>query len=558
MDEPKLGPPKIERKKVELTDEQKAEIRLEMLKCNTPEEAREHRKFLAEYFGVTVQQVAAVSAYKVKEDGTLDLKPQFGKSPAQVEVGATEPSSQGQRSRSTELSLPNVITPQIESVYDNPTKREWRIKVKEAIAAEFTPEQLRDARVVCLPGRALQEVVEVYLPLGVRPENIVCIERDPEAANALRKSATLRNLPVKIFEGSIDDYLQRPHEPITIASFDFLGPLHESFLMSIQNIKIAKKFIIVTNCLQRREQKNTQHALRSSTTSLRSVNKVLDLLPNYVHMLPRAGSTFMDVYNLMSMVARTSKQTIELGEARDEGIAPTLIGFMLAGQSRQAVDKLFADGGSVAPQFKSDIELQAFEQHMLGTIVEGIEKLIGSYPVINSRLSMKSDSDSRGNVVPWEDKGKHGFLLNFYTVMRDCLGDLTLCNLQRYEYASEISGSPYQTDIITLFDWKRELEEKRKNAYEFIRDCLRVIGLNPKNSISFQFESAGKVLPKNYAGSNAKVDLTIMVNSDRFRTIRLLELIDLVTYFRQKEKKVTNGKTPQDFLDQAKVKIEPQ
>lgn len=523
--------------KAELTDEQKDHIREDLESesepgvkiYDTPEKASKRRKQLAVFYGTTVKQIAAVSAYK-KDGDELSLKPKFEKPP--------------------------VALPQIEAEYDTLTKRAWRQKIFDAIKSDFTPEQLQRARVLCLPGQALQEVTEVYLPLGIRPENIICIEKDNDVANTMRANARKLRLPVTIFEGSLERFLQKSHEPISIASFDLLGPMYEGFLVSLLNMRVADKFMVITNCLRRREQKNQQDVLKSITSTVRSTGNALDLLENYAHVLPSVGSESLAVNNLIGQIAKTIRKPVDLSEARDEGAAVTLISFLLEGQARQSLNDLYSEANTVPPQFKSDNDRQAFEENMLRTLMRGIEQLITNYPRVYSRLSLKTDVNIAESTPTTTDVGKHGFLLHFVAVARHCMSDLTICDLERYEYLSEKSGSPYQTDVITLLDWKRNFREKHRDAYHFIRDCLRVIGQHPKDKISFQFEKGGAVLLQNYAGSNMKIDVSVNVSGRKFLSIPLRKLLELVTYFRQAEKIVTKERFPRDFLERPRVKIE--
>ncbi|TSC87137.1 MAG: hypothetical protein G01um10148_242 [Parcubacteria group bacterium Gr01-1014_8] len=525
------------KEKAELTEELKDHIRqdLELDTYDTPEKAKKRRTQLAIFYGTNVQQIGAVSAYK-KRDGKLSLEAKFEKLPP--------------------------APPKIETEYDNFTKRAWRQKIFNAIKNDFTQEQLQRARVLCFPGQALQEVTEVYLPLGIRPENIVCIEKDPDVVKTMRKNlkaliqTKVLSQSVSIFEGSVEEFLQSSHEPVTIASFDLLGPMYEGFLMSIPNLRVADKFMVITNCLQRREQKNQQDALKSMTSATRAVGSALDALQNYKHILPGVGSTSFDVSHLMAQIARANQQPIDLSEARDEGAAITMIAFLLGGQAKQSLDDLYSEASIVPPRFKSDDDRQAFEDHTLGTLIRGIEQLVINYSRVYSRLSLKSDVNILENTLSRSDTGKHGFLLHFLTVATHCMSDLTICDLQRYEYSSEKSGSPYQTDVITLFDWKRNFREKHREAYHFIRDCFRVIGQHSVDQISFQFKKGITVLPKNYAGSNAKIDLTVNVNGKQFLSISFSKLLELVAYFRKTEKIVTKGKIPQDFLERPRIKIE--
>lgn len=525
------------KEKAELTEEQKAHIRedLESGAYNTEEKAKKRRKQLAVFYGGSTPQIGAVSAYK-KSGNELSLRPKF------------------------EKMLP--APPQIETEYDNWTKRAWRQKILDGINGDFTQKQLQRARVLCLPGQALQEVTEVYLPLGIRPENIVCIEKDPDVVKTMRKNlktliqTKVLSTPVTIFEGTVEQFLQSPHEPITIASFDLLGPMYEGFLMSIPNLRVADKFMVIMNCLQRREQKSQQYALRSMTSATRSMNRVLDVLENYAHLLPGLGSESTAVNKLIGQIARADRQPIDLPEARDEGAAIEMISFLMGGEAKRTLDNLYSEANIVPPQFKSDNDRQVFEEHMFGTLIRGIEQLITNYPRVYSRLSLRSDVNIAEHTLTRTDTGKHGFLLHFMTVARHCMSDPTICDLQRYEYISERSGSPYQTDMVTLFDWKRSFREKHREAYHFIRDCLRVIGQHRKDEISFQFKKGDTVLKRNYAGSNMKIHLAVNVNGRQFLSISLGKLLELVTYFRQTEKIVTKGKIPQDFLERPRVKIQ--
>lgn len=539
----------MEKTKAALTDEQKAEIRLEMSKCTTGQEARVHRKFLAEYYGVTVQQIAGVSAYKLKEDGTLDLKPQFGTSRTPPRE-KTE--SQLHEPTSTELSASNVIFPKIESIYDNPTKRAWRKKIKEAIESEFTSERLRDARVVCMPGRALQELTEVYLPLGIRPENITCIERDAETVRAMKESARLRQLPVKIFEGTVDEFLRGSHEPVSIASFDFLGPLHEGFLESIKRLRAVDTFMIATNFLQKREQKFSQDTLKALTLVKRALESNQTKYPR-----PILGSHD----NLISLLhlgntARVTRQMkpAELSEARDEGMAMILIGSVMMGRIEHATDELYAEVNKSFP-FVSSQESAAFTWHATRLLSTGIEQEIKKYPKLFDRLTPRVDRDSQEKTVHYSDKGKRGFFRYLSTVVDQSLGSVSFSGLRRYEYASETAQSPYQTDVILFTDWKHKFREKQRDAYDFIRESFRIIGEHKNDSITIQLEASGKVLPSNYSGSTAKVVVALCVNGVPRYRVALSSLQQLVGYYKQNESKFDVA-TTEELFAHPRIKIE--
>jgi hypothetical protein len=75
--------------------------------------------------------------------------------------------------------------------YDFRTKSEWRFRWANYIEQTLSATALRDAKVVCLPGRKVEPEVSHYLRLGIRPENIYAVEssravRDEFVQNAQR------------------------------------------------------------------------------------------------------------------------------------------------------------------------------------------------------------------------------------------------------------------------------------------------------------------------------------------------------------------------------------
>lgn len=532
MDEMKPDKSRIEKKKAVLTDEQKAEIRLEMDKCKTEQEAREHRKFLAEYYGATLAQIAAVTAYKVNPDGSLNLTPQFPKTPVpQHDTSKSESRDEvfGEADDETVSSAP----PQVEAVYDNMTKRAWREKIREAITDNFTPERLSGARVVCLPGQALQEVTEVYLPLGIRPENIVCIERDSRVIETMRVNAEKMNLPVTIFAGTVEKFLQSVHEPISIASFDFLGPVHKSFLESLLHIRKAEKFMIITNFLRKREQKDSQETLRTFTAYQRTAQA----RPNPSFKVIKRGSDLTKLHDDTDLEKNiedvlSGRTPVELSTARDEGMSTTLAAYIAINESKHAVDDLFTEIGASSPSFIKPEEHIKFNQQLTHDIAVIFEDAFEKYPGFLKKLTPIRDENAAG-IPRVKGRGRRGFLLFLAPTLVYCFRKVMDSGTQRYTYSSENIGSPYQTDILVFFDWKPSFREKHRDAYDFVRESLRVLVQNGKDAVTVRLERFGKVLPQTYSDSTSGVILTLCVNGVPHRRVALRSLQQMVQYFRE-------------------------
>ena len=106
-------------------------------------------------------------------------------------------------------------------------------------------------------------------------------------------------------------------------------------------------------------------------------------------------------------------------------------------------------------------------------------------------------------------------------------------NTQRYEYSSENAGSPYQTDIVTIFDWRPSFKEKYPDAYFFIREFFRVLGQHGRDAVTIRLEKTpGKILPRS-VDSVTGVTLQLYVNGVPNSRVLLRNLLQLVNYFTQ-------------------------
>jgi len=403
----------VKQGKRKLTEAEKADIREHMRefeeryaaqttdegRAQVVAEAQEHRKWLAQELGVSVPQIGGVSAYKFKGDGGLELRPfadpQTGVAESRMPVQSDSPPIVLRESAPLPQDEPGA-SPKIEAMYDNPTKRAWRMAIRNAIVENFTPEYLRTARVVCLPGQALQEVTDVYLPLGIRPENIICLERNKDFANTMRANAQKLELAVEIRNESVEEFLKSEHPPISIASFDFLGPLHQGFFLELHKLRKAQKFAIVTNFQQRRERTGPRLALQANALLVRDVRSKQ---PPAITSLIR-GSQLREFSGTKGAVdyldqAYEGESAPALAEARDDGMYKLLEGF--AGQRVDEVaDNLYAEVGESPPHFSDMAALKQFVNGGAMAVTRMIEEVVAQNP----RLEKKLRGNSYNSRIP--------------------------------------------------------------------------------------------------------------------------------------------------------------
>lgn len=443
----------------------------------------------------------------------------------------------------------------IEATYDNPTKRAWRVKIREAIENSFEKEYLRTARVVCLPGRALQEVTEVYLPLGISPENIICIERDPQVVSAMKAAARVLKLPVNIFEGTVESFLQASHEPVAIASFDFLGQVHSNFYGYLPHLTTAEKCVIITNFMQKRERKEDQINLMGHAHT----NQTIRLMPP-VSLFQRpseiedAANAIRKTYSSDPGRLETERSAIDLSNARDIGMALLLLNALWAGCRLRCFDSLFEEVSIEAPDMSQE-EIIDYMEGVPSIITKVIEESIAKYPTILKRLSGIQKINSTGAVVGHSLRGKNGFLMALNFTVPFCSGALFSCNIQRFEYTSEDSRSPYQTDILTQFDPTLALKQKNLLAYNFIREFARVLCQHGEESVTIVLEKFGKELPSTYTGDTVGIKLLLRVKGLAHTRVSLRDLQELALFLPLFLKPHMSD-TLANLLDRPRIKIE--
>lgn len=144
--------------------------------------------------------------------------------------------------------------------YDSPRKERWRLAWRDFLGRTMSPEELRQARVICLPSQDPLREVRHYLELGVQPCNILAIE----GAEVVRESfeANARALGIQHRFGRLQELLLSLPGPFSIVSYDFTGPISQDLVTALHRTPMATRCAVLVNILGAREMKDSQQAIQ--------------------------------------------------------------------------------------------------------------------------------------------------------------------------------------------------------------------------------------------------------------------------------------------------------
>jgi hypothetical protein len=145
--------------------------------------------------------------------------------------------------------------------YNFPSKVAWRREIAYAIGDYMSPRALRDAKVICLPGKEVEPEVSIYLKLGVRPENIVAVEGGRRHVRA-EFEANARRLGIRHEIGRLEKILPTLRDRFDIVSYDFLGPHSSPHFRILRSTPVNERALLIYNCLGKRENGNSSQNLR--------------------------------------------------------------------------------------------------------------------------------------------------------------------------------------------------------------------------------------------------------------------------------------------------------
>jgi hypothetical protein len=151
-----------------------------------------------------------------------------------------------------------------ESYANDPAKQLWREKIVEFIKDNYSSSELKNAKVLCLPGPEMLEVFEVYDQLGIKRKNIFGVEEDKLALAEINRLNDTLEKKIHVVPESVMDLINKtkPGIHFDIVSLDYKGYYNADKCWVIQQLAakglLGNRPIILTNYLSARENIKTQ------------------------------------------------------------------------------------------------------------------------------------------------------------------------------------------------------------------------------------------------------------------------------------------------------------
>ncbi len=238
-----------------LNNEDRKFIRDYVSSGSTDEEKRQFRRECADTFNVSIQTIAAITAWtKIRAKRLMETDAtQVPLKEEEVSVEMKEDIEEDGKYGSTDED-PHEGGEHFD--YDNEIKRAWRRKIYEFVDKNTDPKKRRKMRVLCLPGKKCLEI-QTYLDLGFRSQNILGVEGgDKEARDEFEENAKRMGIQYQI--GRLEKVLEKEKKPFDVVSLDFLGAMCRGYDTVMKMLPLSDDAIILLNTRARRENITTK------------------------------------------------------------------------------------------------------------------------------------------------------------------------------------------------------------------------------------------------------------------------------------------------------------
>lgn len=157
----------------------------------------------------------------------------------------------------------------VKSFSVDPAKALWRERIVDFVRQHYTPNQIRNFRVLCLAGREMNEVFDVYDELNVKRKNVVSLECDPVEFAALSTLNDSLEQRIKVVPATALEYLSHPAtQPFDLISLDYCGYFDDDKALTLGAIarggKLTPRAVLITNYQMGRENRTIQGGLRAT------------------------------------------------------------------------------------------------------------------------------------------------------------------------------------------------------------------------------------------------------------------------------------------------------
>lgn len=396
----------------------------------TDEQLAERRQELHELLGedVSLQQIRAVSAWiKIR---------------SQKMVAAAKVEPLGIQGSDTQNSVKSGAE---HFNYDNERKERWRNKWAEFIESETTLDERERMKVLCLPGKMCLEI-PAYLRLGFKPENITGVEGgDEEARVTFRRNAN--EYGIQSFEGKMEKFLETDTTRYDVVSLDFHGQLAAPAFKIARKILLARKALVLTNFMAKREQAEVQLTTVELQEMMRLTND--DFRKYGAHALTIGEEKGKETFNNKEFELARARTLMGLGYHSNFGC--------LRQENRLWAEQV--DAFPIHPEMEKKYEecgkLYSEQDRRLMFKRESIEIALKFFlEIVGKALRQHGMPEGTANNMT--------FMLSALS-LRGFFGTPFTKRMQSYRYISqsEKSASPFESDFAVLHTPLREYNEMR-------------------------------------------------------------------------------------------------
>ena len=416
---------------VRLSEDGKTYIRDYVEAGSTEDEKITRRREVAEVFGVSIQTVAAVTAWtKIRANRVTAVS-----NPTPVSADAPAPNSNLIESDDEKLLLEGGE----HFNYNNENKRAWRKKIKEFIDANTTFEHRAKMRVLCLPGKLCLEI-PIYLELGFKPENIVGVEGgDAKSREIFETNA--QALGIDFRTARLEQVIKEETEPFDVVSLDFLGPICKSYMELLSNLYLSNRALLAVNFMAKRESQEIQ-------ANLRLAGQVFLQDP-----CERSFSEFDDLINEHDL-------TYDLKTSRESGYI-TIIA--------STVGSLRSENNIFGNIHHPDVVVGTVERKSMTEKVRAAQRMLSVIANYYFRIFLTGSGYSRYDV----EKIICAKILPFVT--RSMRSYPFVRKNERYQYSSKsqdgLASTPFNSDFFVL-DTPREVYSDCSETVNFFKKIL--------------------------------------------------------------------------------------
>jgi len=166
--------------------------------------------------------------------------------------------------------------------YDFAAKRAWRGEIERFLEQRLPTKGREKLKVLCLPSKNPKTEVEMYLRLGIGPENIVGVEGGDQEARATFETNAHR-LGIRPVLGRLEKVLPTITEQFDIVNLDFLGPICFSYVDICRKVNLSDRAWVMINLKAAREQTVIQEALSQRVNQTKAGGAEVDFWRQLYH-----------------------------------------------------------------------------------------------------------------------------------------------------------------------------------------------------------------------------------------------------------------------------------